>query len=86
MAHRRKIPLESVVAFAVAFPRMLPAETEYWLFTYVDEHGKRRRTTYRMTEETALERFGPSAKRIEWSMEKYGQVGNTSDFLKRSSS
>jgi hypothetical protein len=82
---RKKIPLESVVATAVAFPRMSLDEKEYWLWEYTDEFGKRQKTRYRMTEEVALERFGPSAKRVPWSREMYKSLGQTSDWLKRPS-
>ena len=44
--------------------------TEFWLFWITDERtGKRRRTTYRMTPETAKERFGDDAEPVAGTVE-----------------
>ena len=42
--------------------------TEFWLWWITDEFGDRRMTTYRMTRETALERF-PDAEPVPGTME-----------------
>jgi hypothetical protein len=45
-------------------------ELHLWLWTITDEiTGKRRQTQYRMTEETARERFGDDALKVEGSLE-----------------
>ena len=59
----------------------LPVELELWLWQYVDEHSKRRRTRYRLTEVDALDRYGPTAKRVENSREVRRPTGHTSDWL-----
>jgi hypothetical protein len=53
----------------------MPIETELWLWEYTDEFGKRRRSTWRMTEETAA-RYG-DAVRVEKSLEVRRPVGHT---------
>jgi hypothetical protein len=83
MAHR-KLLLESCVVPAVAFPSM-PMDPEYWLWEYLDESGKRKRTGYRLTQRDALDRYGPSAKPVEGSREMRTPLGHTSDWLKPSS-
>ena len=55
---------------------------DFWLWQYVDEHGKRRQTRYRLTESAAHERLGPTAERLEWSREVRKPLGYTSDFLR----
>lgn len=56
-----------------------------WRFTYVDQWGKRQTTRYRLTEQEALERYGPTAEKVEWSrMEIVGSGSNTGDFLRGS--
>jgi hypothetical protein len=42
--------------------------TEYWLWWFTDEHGRRRRTPYRMSRETALARY-PDAEPVDGTME-----------------
>ena len=69
---------------AVLFPSM-PMDPEYWLWEYADDDGKRKRTRYRLTERDALDRYGPSAKRVEGSREIRKPLGHTSDWLKPSS-
>jgi hypothetical protein len=55
-----------------------------WLWEYTDDQGKRRVTRYRLTEKDALERYGKTASRVEWSLEVRTPLGHTSDWLKRS--
>ena len=55
---------------------------ELWLWEYVDEAGKRRRTTYLLTEEDARQRFGQSVTRIPDSLERRQPLGHTSDWQK----
>ena len=56
---------------------------ELWLWTITDEVTKRRRrTTYRMTEEQAREGFGDDAVKVEGSLEVHTPIGQTSDFLR----
>jgi hypothetical protein len=62
----------------------MPMDPDFWLWEYVDEDGKRKRTRYRLRERDALERYGPSAKRVEGSLERRQPLGNTSDWQKRS--
>lgn len=45
-------------------------DSEFWLWEYVDEDGKRKRTRYRLKERDALDRYGPCAKRVERSLER----------------
>jgi hypothetical protein len=47
----------------------MPMDPEYWLWEYVDDDGRRKRTRYRLTQRDALDRYGPSAKRVEGSRE-----------------
>jgi hypothetical protein len=48
-----------------------------WLWTITDElTGKRRQTSYRMTEEQARERFGDDAVKVEGSLE-VRRIGST---------
>lgn len=61
---------------------MPESEIELWLWEYTDEAGKRRRTTYRLTEADARERLRDPA-RVEHSLERRRLLGQTSDFLKR---
>jgi Uma2 family endonuclease len=63
----------------------MPMDPEYWLWDYLDESGKRKRTGYRLTQRDALDRYGPSAKRVEGSREVRTPLGHTSDWLKPSS-
>jgi hypothetical protein len=57
-------------------------ESEFWLWRYTDESGKRIATRYRMTEKTARERFGPDVERVEGSLELRQPLGHTSDWQK----
>jgi hypothetical protein len=79
----RKIPLERCVVPAVLFPSM-PMDPEFWPWEYVDD-GKRKRTRYRLTQRDALDRYGPSAKRVQGSRAMRTPLGHTSDWLKPSS-
>lgn len=55
-----------------------------WLWTYTDPiTGRRRQTTWRMTEEDARKTYGEDAQRVDWSLEIRTPLGQTSDFLRR---
>lgn len=60
-----------------------PAAIELWLWEYLDDSGKRRRTTYLLTKEDARQRFGSSAVRVPGSLERRQPLGHTSDWQKR---
>ena len=63
----------------------MSGELRMWFWIVTDELTKRRRkSTYRMTEADAAERFGVDAEKIEDSLEirRLG-FGHTSDFLKK---
>jgi hypothetical protein len=42
--------------------------TEFWLWWITDEFGERRKTTYRMSRQVALERY-PNARAVPGTME-----------------
>lgn len=52
---------------------------EFWLWEYTDEFGKRRRSTWRMIEETA--KSHRDAEKVEGSVETPRPIGSTSSFL-----
>ena len=53
----------------------------YWIVPCLD--GKRRRSTWRMTEEDARQRYGDAAEKVEASLEvRQCSFGYTSDFLR----
>jgi hypothetical protein len=54
-----------------------------WLWEYTDEFGKRRRSTWRMTEAQAA--HYKDAVKVEGSLERRQPFGFTSDWQKRSS-
>jgi hypothetical protein len=51
-------------------PAVVSEPLQLWLWTITDElSGKRRQTTYRMTEIQARERFGDDAVKVDGSLE-----------------
>jgi len=52
-------------------------ELHFWLWEYTDEFGKRRRSTWRMTEAQAKAYL--DAMKVEGSLEIRRSVGSTSD-------
>jgi hypothetical protein len=56
-------------------------ELTLWLWDYTDEFGKRRRSTWRMTEDQAA--HYKDAVKVEGSLERRQSVGLTSDWQKR---
>jgi len=66
-------------AFDSSDPR--PEMIEVWLWEYTDEFGKRRRSTWRMTEAEAAPY--KDAVKVEGSLERRTQLGNTGRFLAR---
>ena len=58
------------------------AELELWLWEYKDSAGKRRRTTYLLTEEDARQRYG-DVTRVPNSLERRKPLGHTSAWQKR---
>jgi hypothetical protein len=52
-----------------------------WLWEYTDEPGKRRRSTWRMTEADAA--HYKDAVKVEGSLERRTPLGNTGSFLAR---
>jgi hypothetical protein len=58
------------------------AELELWLWEYKDSAGKRRRTTYLLTEEDARQRYG-DVTRVPNSLERRKPFGHTSAWQKR---
>lgn len=64
----------------------MPDEIRLWFWSITDPLTKRRRkTTYRMTEQEALARFGTGAVKIEDSLEirKPGTMGPPGDFMRK---
>jgi len=57
------------------------AELQLWFWTYTDESGKRRRSTWRMTEESA--KAYRDAVKVEGSLEVRRSLGQTADWQKR---
>ena len=57
-------------------------ELHFWLWEYTDEFGKRRRSTWRMTEAQAV--HYKDAVKVERSLERRQPVGFVSDWQKRS--
>jgi len=53
---------------------------ELWLWEYTDEFGKRRRSTWRMTEAEAT--HYKDAIKVEGSLEIRTSIESTSDFLR----
>lgn len=61
-----------------------PLEVRLWRFTVRDERTGRVRTTrYRLTEAEALERYGPTARKVPGTDMVVSQGWHTSDWLKR---
>jgi len=58
------------------------AEIHLWLWDYTDQFGKRRRSTWRMTDEQAA--HYKDAVKVGGSLERRRSLGNTSDSQKRS--
>jgi len=56
-------------------------ELHLWLWEYTDEIGKRRRSTWRMTEAEAA--HYKDAVKVEGSLELRTPLGNTGDWQKR---
>lgn len=56
-------------------------EIHLWLWEYTDELGKRRRSTWLMTEESA--KSYRDATKVEGTLEVRRPLGSTSDFLQR---
>jgi hypothetical protein len=56
---------------------------ELWLWEYTDSAGKRRRTTYLLTEDDARQRYGESVTRVPNSLERRTPLGHTSAWQKR---
>jgi hypothetical protein len=52
-----------------------------WLWEYTDEFGKRRRSTWRMTEDET--KHYQDAVKVEGSLERRQPLGNTGDWQKR---
>jgi hypothetical protein len=55
-------------------------DLQLWFWTITDQFGKRRQTTWRMTEEEA--KHYKDAVKVEGSLEVRQAIGNSSDFLK----
>jgi hypothetical protein len=55
-------------------------ELHMWFWMYTDQFGKRRQTTWRMTEEEA--RHYKDRVKVEGSLEVRQAFGNSGDFLK----
>lgn len=61
----------------------MPDELHLWFWMVPGLDGKRRKTTYRMTEDDARARYGDAAEKIESSLEvRRGAAPYTSDFLR----
>ena len=61
---------------------MTPPDLELWLWKYTDEFGKRRVSTWRMTEAQAA--HYKDAVKVEGSLERRPQLGSTGDWQKQS--
>jgi hypothetical protein len=59
---------------------MAPDEIKLWLWEYTDEFGKRRRSTWHMTETEAT--HYKDAVKVEGSLERRRPLGNTNDWQK----
>ena len=59
----------------------MSAEIHLWLWDYTDKFGKRRRSTWRMTEEQAA--HYKDAVKVEGSLERRPRLGSTSDWQKQ---